>query len=240
MSGSQILSSLKVKAIEKIEALQKFNKLYTIPMEMVTRDINRMQTLPEVIEFISLTKLDIDMTNPREDFAAEQRAAATPRQEASIRAGRASGAQACSSVRAAVPAVAGTAATAVAAACRGSEGPRGGHRPCRKCCPPRAACRSGTAAAHPWRPAVVAARAEMGALSAAAEAVLQGSAGRARRLRHCRRCAPRPDRAAAAEVRAWSRAGARRRPLSTTAQARRPCLSHLAGSPAAACRSLCS
>ena len=76
MSGSPILSSLKVKAIEKIEALQKFNKLYTISMEMVRRDINRMQTLPEVIEFISLTKLDIDMTNLQEDFAAEQRAAA--------------------------------------------------------------------------------------------------------------------------------------------------------------------
>ena len=76
MSGSQILSSLKVKAIEKIEALQKFNKLYTIPMEMVTRDINRMQTLPEVIEFISLSKLDIDMTDLQEDFNAELRAAA--------------------------------------------------------------------------------------------------------------------------------------------------------------------
>ena len=35
-----------------------------------------MQTLPEVIEFISLTKLDIDTTNLEEDFNAEQRAAA--------------------------------------------------------------------------------------------------------------------------------------------------------------------
>ena len=77
MSGSQILASLKFKAIEKIEALQKLNKVNTISMEMVKRDINRMQTLPERIEFISLTKLDIDTTNLQEDFDAEQCAAAT-------------------------------------------------------------------------------------------------------------------------------------------------------------------
>ena len=75
MSESPILISLKDTTIAKIEENPKL-KMDTV--FLLRSDINHMQTLSEVIRFISSNKLEIDTNNLQEDFDAEQRAAAKP------------------------------------------------------------------------------------------------------------------------------------------------------------------
>ena len=75
MSEYPILISLKDAAIAKIEDNPKL-KMDTV--FLLRRDINHIQTLSELIRFISSNKLEIDTTNLQEDFDVEQRAAAKP------------------------------------------------------------------------------------------------------------------------------------------------------------------
>ena len=72
MSESTILISLKDAAIAKIEEnpILKMDTVF-----LLRREINHMKILSEGIRFISSNKLEIDTTNPQEDFDAEQRAA---------------------------------------------------------------------------------------------------------------------------------------------------------------------
>ena len=75
MSTSPVFTSLKLAMIAKIKEDTKLKK------DTVTnlgRDIYHMQTLSEAMLFISLNDLVIDTKNLKEDFDAEQCAAATP------------------------------------------------------------------------------------------------------------------------------------------------------------------